>query len=139
MILRLSPQTAALVGETPAEWELLETQVRAGRWTSGPRADAARLRALAAELGVPVREASGPTETQQRRIREKLADGTLPRELLGGVSPVPPAGELPLMTGRPRVAPCEACDEVGMTRPIGGLLWHDACFIFWQAATAREA
>jgi hypothetical protein len=39
------------------------------------------------------------------------------------------------MTGRLRVAPCDACDEVGMTRPIGGLLWHEACFIFWQAET----
>jgi steroid delta-isomerase-like uncharacterized protein len=37
MILRLTPKTAALVGETPAEWQLLEKQVRAGRWTCGPR------------------------------------------------------------------------------------------------------
>jgi hypothetical protein len=50
VILRLTPKTAALVGETPAEWQLLEKQVRAGRWTSGPRTDAERLRALAAEL-----------------------------------------------------------------------------------------
>jgi hypothetical protein len=42
-----------------------------------------------------------------------------------------------MMTGPPRVAPCDACDEVGMTRPIGGLLWHDGCFIFWQLETAR--
>ena len=52
MILRLTRKTAELIGETPAEWELLEKQVRAGRWTSGPRTDAERLRALAAELGV---------------------------------------------------------------------------------------
>ena len=56
MILRLTPKTAALVGETPAEWQLLEKQVRAGRWTSGPRTEAERLRTLAAELGVAVRE-----------------------------------------------------------------------------------
>lgn len=58
MILRLTPTTAALVGESPAEWQLLETQARAGRWTSGRRTDAERLRALAAELGVAVREDS---------------------------------------------------------------------------------
>jgi hypothetical protein len=56
MILRLTLKTATLVGETPAEWELLEKQVRAGRWTSGPRNDERRLRELAAELGVPLRE-----------------------------------------------------------------------------------
>jgi hypothetical protein len=56
MILQLTPKTATLIGETPAEWELLEQQARAGRWTSGLRTDEGRLRALAAELGVPVRE-----------------------------------------------------------------------------------
>jgi hypothetical protein len=40
----------------PAEWQLLEKPVRAGRWTSGPRTDAARFRALAAELGMALRE-----------------------------------------------------------------------------------
>ena len=30
MILRLTPKTAALAGEAPAEWQLLEKQVRAG-------------------------------------------------------------------------------------------------------------
>jgi hypothetical protein len=68
MILRLTPKTATLVGETPAEWELLETQVRAGRWTSGPRMDAARLRDLAAELGVAVRE-EGVVPWKRRRLR----------------------------------------------------------------------
>jgi hypothetical protein len=52
MILHLTPKTAALVGETPAEWEILETQVRAGRWTTGARTDEGRLRVLAAALGV---------------------------------------------------------------------------------------
>ena len=56
MILRLTDKTAELIGETPAEWQLLEKQVRAGRWTSGPRTDVSRLRALAAALGVAVRE-----------------------------------------------------------------------------------
>jgi hypothetical protein len=56
MILRLTSKTAALVGETPAEWQLLEKQVRAGRWTCGPRTEEGRLRLLAVELGVPVRE-----------------------------------------------------------------------------------
>jgi hypothetical protein len=42
MILRLTLKTAALLGETPTEWQLLEKQVRVGRWTSGPRMDAAR-------------------------------------------------------------------------------------------------
>jgi hypothetical protein len=56
MILRLTPKTAALVGETAAEWELLETQVRAGRWTTGARGDVHQLRQLAAELGLTLRE-----------------------------------------------------------------------------------
>jgi hypothetical protein len=51
MILRLSPKTATLVGENATEWEWLEEQVRAGRRTTGTRADEAGLRALAAELG----------------------------------------------------------------------------------------
>jgi hypothetical protein len=54
MILRLTPKTAAPVGETAEEWELLEKQVRAGRWTTGERADEGRLRQLAGDLGVPV-------------------------------------------------------------------------------------
>jgi hypothetical protein len=53
-----------------------------------------------------------PDEAQKTRIREKLANGTLPREL-GGASPVPSAGEAPMLTGPPRVAPYDACDEVG--------------------------
>jgi hypothetical protein len=56
VILRVTLKTAELLGETPAEWQLLEKQVRAGRWTSGPRTDAARLRTLAAELGMALRE-----------------------------------------------------------------------------------
>ena len=40
VILRVTLKTAELVGETAAEWQLLEKQVRAGRWTSGARADA---------------------------------------------------------------------------------------------------
>jgi transcriptional regulator with XRE-family HTH domain len=56
MILRLTPKTAALVGETPAEWQLLEKEVRAGRTKTGAREDAGRLQQLAAELGVAVRE-----------------------------------------------------------------------------------
>jgi len=76
-----------------------------------------------------------PTEAQQRRIREKLATGQLP-QVLAAARLVPPAEPVPWMTGRLRVAPCDACDEVGMTRPIGGLLWHEACFIFWQATVA---
>jgi hypothetical protein len=66
MILRLTPKTAALVGETPAEWQLLEEQVRAGRWTTGARSDEGRLRQLAAELGVPLRE-EGVVPTWARR------------------------------------------------------------------------
>ena len=56
MILQFTPKTATLVGESLAEWQLLEQQVRAGRWTSGPRTDEGWLRALAARLGVAVRE-----------------------------------------------------------------------------------
>jgi hypothetical protein len=56
MILRLTPTTTTLIGETFREWELLEKQARSGRWTTGTRADEARLRALAVELRVPLRE-----------------------------------------------------------------------------------
>jgi hypothetical protein len=63
MILRLIAKTAALVGETAAEWQL-----RAGRWTTGPRTDAARLQALAAELGVPLRE-EGVVARRRKRPR----------------------------------------------------------------------
>jgi hypothetical protein len=55
MILRLTATTADLMGETGAEWELLEKQTRAGRWISGPRTKEGRLRALAADLGVTLR------------------------------------------------------------------------------------
>jgi hypothetical protein len=56
MILRLTPTTAALIGETAAEWNLLEKQVSTGRWTTGARTDEGWLRQLATELGVPLRE-----------------------------------------------------------------------------------
>jgi hypothetical protein len=56
MILRLTPTAAFPEGETAGEWQLLEQQVRVGRWTTGPRTDAERLRALATELGVALRE-----------------------------------------------------------------------------------
>ena len=67
VILRLTPTTAALVGESAAEWQLLEKQVRVGRWTTGALADAGRLRQLAGDLGVPLREEGcgrghGPTD-----------------------------------------------------------------------------
>jgi hypothetical protein len=68
MILRLTPTTAALIGETVPEWQLLEKQVRAGRWTTGPRADESRLSALAAELGVTVRE-EGVVPWKRKRPR----------------------------------------------------------------------
>jgi hypothetical protein len=68
MILRLTPKTAALVGDTPAEWQLLERQVRAGRWTCGPRMEEGRLRQLAVELGMPVRE-EGVVPWRRKRPR----------------------------------------------------------------------
>ena len=43
-----------------------------------------------------------------------------------------------MMTGTPRVAHCDACDQVGMVEQIAGRLWHEACFTFWQTETARE-
>jgi hypothetical protein len=51
MILHLTPKTAARARPRPS-WEILETQVRAGRWTTGARTDEGRVRALAAALGV---------------------------------------------------------------------------------------
>jgi hypothetical protein len=66
VILRLTPTTAALVGETPAEWQLLEKQVQAVRWTTGARVDEGRLRQLATELGMPLWE-EGVVRPRQRR------------------------------------------------------------------------
>jgi hypothetical protein len=66
MILRVTLKTATLIGETAAEWQLLEKQVRAGLWTSGPRMDEGRLRQMAVELGVPLRE-EGVVRTPPRR------------------------------------------------------------------------
>jgi hypothetical protein len=61
-----------------------------------------------------------PTEAQKRRIREKLASGTLPRGDIGGFSSVPPGETIPLLNQPSRVAPCDAYDEVGSTRLFGG-------------------
>jgi hypothetical protein len=55
MILRFTSKTASLVGETPAECDLLEKQVRSGRRTTAPRAEDVKLQELAEELGVPLR------------------------------------------------------------------------------------
>jgi hypothetical protein len=75
-----------------------------------------------------------PTERQKNRIRQKLADGTLPR-VLPGVTIDPAPGHVPLMTASPREEHCDACDEPGTVRPIGGLRWQDTCFTFWVAVT----
>ena len=54
-----------------------------------------------------------PTERQKNRIRQKLADGTLPR-----------------------VLPGVTVDGSGRIKPdIGGLRWQDTCFTFWVAVT----
>jgi hypothetical protein len=55
VIPRLTLKTAALVGETLGGWGLLEQQVRAGRWTTYPRAEEAKLRVLAEKLGITFR------------------------------------------------------------------------------------
>jgi hypothetical protein len=68
MILRLTRTAAELIGESPAEWDLLEKPVRAGRWTTGTRADEGRLRQLAAELGVALRE-DGVVPWRRKRPR----------------------------------------------------------------------
>jgi len=68
MILRFTSKTAELVGESPAEWQLLEKQVRAGRATTGAREDAGRLRQLAEEVGVALRiEGVVPWKRRRRR------------------------------------------------------------------------
>jgi hypothetical protein len=56
VILRFTLDVAALIGESPAEWETLEGQARAGRWTTAPLVEVERLRALASDLGVPLQE-----------------------------------------------------------------------------------
>lgn len=55
MILHLTPTTASLLGETPAEWEALEAMARRGSWTVGRRGEEERLRRMAEALGVAVR------------------------------------------------------------------------------------
>ena len=72
-ILRLTPTTATLVGENAAKWKLLEQQVLARRRTAGAPGDEARLRALAAELGVVLMaEEAGVVP---RRRRQPHGDG----------------------------------------------------------------
>ena len=56
MILRFTLDLATLIGESPAEWNTLEDQARAGRWTTARVAEVKRLRELASDLGVPLRE-----------------------------------------------------------------------------------
>ena len=72
MILRLTPRTAELIGETPDEWQLLEKQVQAGLRATGPREEEARLRQFAAEFGVPVRE-KGAVPWKRKRAPPKQA------------------------------------------------------------------
>ena len=66
MILRFTLDLATLIGETSTEWDTLERQARAGHWTAAPLAQVERLRALAADLGVPLyEEGSVPGRRQQ--------------------------------------------------------------------------
>ena len=70
MILRLTLRTAELLGETQAEWQLLEKQARAGQRTTGAREEATRLRLLAVTLGVSLRE-EGVVLWKRRRPRKQ--------------------------------------------------------------------
>jgi hypothetical protein len=75
--LQLTRTTAQLLGENAAEWRTLEEVVRLGQWTNGPRSDEGRLRQLAAELGVPLREEDvvrmPPRRTRKSRMREYVS------------------------------------------------------------------
>ena len=104
MILCLTRITAALVGENPAEWHLVERQVRAGRWTTSARSEEGRLRQVAGELGVPLRE-----------------DGVVPNARLGGG----PSRRICQRSFRPRVSRSSEAviqerrpDETAVTRAI---------------------
>ena len=67
VILRVTLDMATLIGENPAEWNTLEDQARAGRWTIAPRAEVERLRTLASSLGVPLRE-EGLVPERRRQV-----------------------------------------------------------------------
>jgi hypothetical protein len=69
MILRLTLTTAELVGESAAEWQVLEQMVRLGEWTSGPRKDEWRLRYLAARFKIPLRVEGIAGRRSRRRSR----------------------------------------------------------------------
>jgi hypothetical protein len=78
IILHVTPKTAALVGESPAEWQLLEKQVRSGRWTTGSRADEARLLALAMELKVPLWEEGASCDgSRSANLKHRKTDNCL--------------------------------------------------------------
>jgi hypothetical protein len=55
VVLRLTPTTAELLGESANEWEALEQLVRLGQRTSAPRTEEWRLRGLASRLKVSLR------------------------------------------------------------------------------------
>jgi hypothetical protein len=77
VILYLTLKTAVLVGETPAEWQLLEKQARAGQGTTGTRSDEGQVRALAAERGVTLRE-EGVVPWKRRWCKRKLPGAQRP-------------------------------------------------------------
>jgi len=76
------------------------------------------------------------SDVQKARIRDKVAAARLPRALGAFALRAPMrvvAGDLAVASG----TRCDACDEPGPARAFAGLQWHDACFAFWQAATAQ--
>ena len=79
MILRLTPTTATLVGETPAEWEMLEKQVR------GAAVDDRRARGRPRpRSGIRIRPARrGPRAIVDTKIRAARARCP-PRGVLSG-------------------------------------------------------
>jgi hypothetical protein len=79
MILRLTPKTAALVGETPAEWQLLEKPVRAGAMDLRPAdggGSAASARSGARGAGAGGRRGGMETAAAGTAWRERYLEGS---------------------------------------------------------------
>ena len=70
MILHLTPTTAALVGEISAEWQFMEEQVGAGRWTTGAGSDEVP-RALGLRAA-PSTQSGGVPDGIRRLVAAKL-------------------------------------------------------------------
>jgi hypothetical protein len=83
----------------------------------------------------------------RKRVRERLANRTLPRELPGGVAPLtadqPLSSPQPVIFGSPSPDPCVVCDEPGtqlrydLPTGTGSLAFHHRCRQIWEEERHR--